>query len=410
MIVFQITTMQVLSVLTLASLAAAAPALKRAEPAALLKPQGEVVPNKYIVRMSDASDVSIAATTYQASHTYNSRGFKGFASELDDEALEAVRNDPSVEYVEHDQVVNALEYLSQENAPWGISRISHSTPGAGNYVYDSSAGEGACVYIIDTGIKIDHEEFEGRAEWVQNFTDDGHDGDGGGHGTWVAGLVASRSYGVAKKAKVLALKVFRDSGTTESSIVIAAIDFVAQDAATRDCPAGHVANLSLGGGYSQATNDATDAMVNAGVFVAVAAGNSNVDAGQTSPASAPLACTVGATTTDDGRASFSSYGPVVDVWAPGVNLESTSYEGGSTSASGTSGASPIVAGLGAYLMAFEGLAGGQDVCDRIKELAVAGALSGLPEGSANLLAYNGAPRRDNQRLAATYSPSDGEEL
>jgi hypothetical protein len=111
------------------------------------------------------------------------------------------------------------------------------------------------------------------------------------------------------------------------------MDFVAQDAPKRNCPSGHIANMSLGGGYSQATNDAADAMVKAGVFVAVAAGNSNVDAGQTSPASAPLACTVGATGPNDARAAFSSYGPVVDIWAPGVNLESTSYEGGSVSVS-----------------------------------------------------------------------------
>jgi subtilisin family serine protease len=186
-------------------------------------------------------------------------------------------------------------------------------------------------YIIDTGIKVDHEEFEGRAEWVQNFTDDGDDRDGAGHGTFVSGIVASRTYGVAKKARVLALKVFRSDGTTDGAWIIAAMDFVARDAATRDCPRGHVANMSLGGGRSQASNDAADAMVSAGVFVAVAAGNSNEDAANTSPASAPLVCTVAASDPNDARASFSSYGSVVELFAPGVNIESTSYEGGSVS-------------------------------------------------------------------------------
>jgi len=168
------------------------------------------------------------------------------------------------------------------------------------------------------------------------------------------------------------------------------MDYVVQDVPNRDCPSGHIANMSLGGGYSQTSNDAADAMVNAGVFVAVAAGNSNVDAAETSPASAPLVCTVGATDSSDSKADFSSYGEVVDIWAPGVDLESTSYEGGSTSASGTSGASPIVAGLGAYLMTLEGLEGGQGVCDRIKELSVKDILANIPEGSVNELAYNGA--------------------
>lgn len=281
--------------------------------------------------------------------------------------------------------------------------------------------------MIDTGIKVDHEEFEGRAEWVKNFTDDGNDGDGAGHGTWTAGLVASRSYGVAKKAKVLALKVFRDDGTTDGASIIAAMDYVVSDAPNRDCPAGKVANMSLGGGFSQASNDAADAMVKAGVFTAVAAGNSNVDAKDTSPASASMVCTVAASDENDAKADFSSFGDVVDVWAPGTNLESTSYEGGSvsfyspntpstlppsppvhvskaqpltapppslekTSASGTSGSSPIVAGIGAYLLALEGNIAADQLCDRIKELSKADVLSNVPEGTPNRLAFNGAPQ------------------
>ncbi|KAL6849602.1 hypothetical protein ACO1O0_009143 [Amphichorda felina] len=341
--------------------------------------------------MKETSEVSKASAMYNAAHTYKSGGFKGFAATLSKEQLEAVRNDPNVDYVEHDQQINMYEYLTQEDAPWGLARTSHAAKGADTYVYDDSAGEGTCVYMIDTGINIDHPDFEGRAEFLYNFTD-GKDTDTAGHGTWTSGLVASKTYGVAKKSKVLALKVFGDDGTAQSSSVIAAMEYVIVDSYTRNCPSGYVANLSLGGSYSRTSNHAAEAMVHAGVFVAVAAGNSNVDAADKSPASAPLACTVGATDQDDARASFSNYGEIVDVWAPGVDLESTSYKGGNTTASGTSGSSPIVAGLGAYLMALDGTRGDR-VCDRIKKLSIKDALSDIPKGSFNQLANNGAPEK-----------------
>lgn len=225
--------MYVFSVLPCASLALAAPAITtRAEPAPLLAPRdaaAKVLPDKYIVKMKNSAEISIASTKYSASHTFN-HGIKGFSAKLSQKQLEEIRNDPDVEYVEQDQEINLFEYLSQEDAPWGITRISHPSNGFTNYVYDSSAGEGICNYIIDTGILVDHPDFEGRAEWLMNFTDDGNDGDGGGHGTWVAGLVASASYGVAKKSKVFALKVFRDDGTTDGASIISAMD-VSQNAA-----------------------------------------------------------------------------------------------------------------------------------------------------------------------------------
>ena len=190
--------------------------------------------------------------------------------------------------------------------------------------------------MIDTGIKVDHEEFEGRAEWVKNFTDDGNDGDGAGHGTWTAGLVASRSYGVAKKAKVLALKVFRDDGTTDGASIIAAMDYVVSDAPNRDCPAGKVANMSLGGGFSQAINDAAAGITGAGIFLAVAAGNDASNSAQYSPASEKSACTVGATDAKDALADFSNFGQVVDILAPGVGVLSTVPGGKTEEMDGTS--------------------------------------------------------------------------
>lgn len=219
------------------------------------------------------------------------------------------------------------EYTAQENAPWNIARISHRNNSDNSYVRDASDGEGTCVYVIDTGIKTDHPDFGGRASWAANFGGD-DDIDGSGHGTFVAGIVGSNSYGVTKKAQLLAVKVTSNKGTASGSSILAGINWVAHDVQTRDCPKGTVANLSLNGGKSQAINDAVAGLVKTGTFMAVAAGNDNVDAQDTSPASEPSACTVSATDENDTKAEFSNYGSVVDVWAPGTHIKSTSNDGG----------------------------------------------------------------------------------
>ncbi len=202
--------------------------------------------------------------------------------------------------------------------------MSHRARGNGtDYRYDDTAGNGTCSYVIDTGIQVDHADFGGRAEWLQNFSGDGVDRDGGGHGTFVAGIIGSGTWGVAKKTRLLALKVFDNSGATTESAVLAAMDFAADDHPTRNCPAGVTVNLSLAGGRSQATNDAVDALVESGAFVAVAAGNSADDAGNWSPASAAKACTVGSTGRSDAISGFSNFGSVVDIFAPGEDITST---------------------------------------------------------------------------------------
>ncbi|KAI0522122.1 peptidase S8/S53 domain-containing protein [Xylaria bambusicola] len=380
----------------LASLAAARSVPKRNGPAPLMRASDEHrVPGMYIVKMKDgfvAADADRTLTTHMSSakHMYGATSFKGFASALDDAALESLRANPHVEYVQEDSKVHLYDYTTQENAPYGIARISHRNNGDNNYVRDSSDGEGTCVYVIDTGINVDHPDFGGRASWGANFADD-ENIDGAGHGTFVAGIVGSNSYGVAKKTQLLAVKVFKNDGTTDGNSIIAAIDWVAQDAPSRGCPKGTVANLSLGGGRNQASNDAVAALVNAGTFVAVASGNDNADAENTSPASEPSVCTVSASDENDAKASYSNYGAVVDIWAPGNDIESTSYQGGSTTASGTSAASPIVAGLGAYLLAFEGSRDPVALCDRIKELSTQGKISGVGEGTTTALAFNGNP-------------------
>lgn len=362
--------------------------------APLLKPRGAaVIAGKYIVKFkgemhTSAIDEVKASLASTPDFDYAFGGFNGFAGSLSDEEVEKLKASDSVEYIQQDAEVHSQEIVFQSDAPWGLGRISHTAKGNTTYAYDSSAGEGTCSYVIDTGILVSHSEFEGRAEWLENFTGDGIDNDGYGHGTHVAGTIGGVTYGVAKKTKLYAVKVLDSSGSGTFSGVIAGINYVASDAPTRDCPKGAVANMSLGGGKNQAVNDAVKAAVAAGVFMAIAAGNSNDDTRFYSPASEPTACTVGASDINDRRATFSNYGSLVDVFGPGVNVTSAWNNGGINTISGTSMATPHIAGLGAYLLSL-GAAQVNGLCEYIAGTATKGALTGLPSGTVNLLAYNG---------------------
>lgn len=217
---------------------------------------------------------------------------------------------------------------STSAASWGLGRISHKALSTSTYVYDTAgAGSGVCAYVIDTGILTTHSQFGGRASFLANYADSSNT-DGNGHGTHVAGTIGGTTYGVAKSVTLYAVKVLDSSGSGTNSGVISGINFVASDAPARSCTS--VANMSLGGGKSTALNSAAAALVSAGVFLAVAAGNDAADAANYSPASETSACTVGATTSSDALASYSNYGSVVDVLAPGSSIISSYI--GSTSA------------------------------------------------------------------------------
>lgn len=318
------------TLLALLPLAMAAPSVvKRDSPAPLVKPRGaDVVQGKYIVKfkkdvgtasIESVIDSAIASVAADADYVYKSK-FSGFASSLTDAEVEALQNDPNVEYIEQDAIIKA--YVTQEDATWGISRLSSQEPGGSTYTYDASAGEGTCAYVVDTGIDTDHSEFEGRATWLENFADN-DDTDGQGHGTHVAGTIGSKTYGVAKKTQLFAVKVLDASGSGTTSGVVAGMDFVVSDEPSQDCPNGSVVNMSLGGGVSTAINEAAANIVSAGIFLAVAAGNEAVDASGSSPASEESACTVGATEKDDSLAYYSNFGSVVDILAPGTDITST---------------------------------------------------------------------------------------
>ncbi|OAQ71883.1 subtilisin-like protease [Purpureocillium lilacinum] len=361
---------------------------KRSSPAPVLIPQNaKVIDGKYIVKMRSGENIAVSAAvksiTAHADYIY-SHSFHGFAASLTKEEVEKLQNSPHVEFLEKDAVVTIS--ATQQNADWGLARLSSPSPGTTDYTYDDSAGEGTCAYIIDTGVDVQHPDFEGRAKFLANFVDQDNT-DGNGHGTHVSGTIGSKTYGVAKKTSIFGVKVLDASGSGTNSGVIAGMEFVAKDGPSQSCPNGVVVNMSLGGGKSDAVNQAAANIVKAGLFLAVAAGNDGADASGYSPASEPTACTVGATVSDDSLATYSNIGSLIKVLAPGTDITST-WPGGSTNKiSGTSMASPHVAGIGAYFLGLGQKAEG--LCDYIAQTALKDVISGVPGDTANLLINNG---------------------
>ncbi|KAK2463051.1 hypothetical protein APHAL10511_004706 [Amanita phalloides] len=291
-------------------------------------------------------------------HVYNGP-LMGYAGKFSDRAIDEIRAKPEVDFVERDQVVRTQNTTLQTGATWGLARISHRPRLAfstfNKYLYDSIDGEGVDVYVIDTGINTKHVEFEGRAKWGVTVPQDDEDDDGNGHGTHTAGTIASRKYGVAKKAEVYAVKVLGSNGSGSMSDVAKGVEFAANAAKVKATSGnskhrGSVANMSLGGSKSVVLDKLVDRAVASGLHFAVAAGNDNRDACNFSPAGAQKAITVGASTLGDERAYFSNWGRCVDVF--GLNIRST-YKGSDHATavlSGTSMAAPHTAGLMAYLL------------------------------------------------------------
>lgn len=337
----------------------------------------------------------------------------GFTGYFLDSMIDVIRSNPAVAHVEKDSMVYANEFEVQKGAPWGLARISHRAPlslGSFNqYLHDSAGGEGVTSYIVDTGVFVGHTQFEGRAKWGATIPTGDADEDGNGHGTHCAGTIGSKDYGVAKAANLVAVKVLRSNGSGSMSDVVKGVEFAAKShqKAVKEGKKGFkgsTANMSLGGGKSPALDLAVNAAVKAGIHFAVAAGNENQDASNTSPASAELAITVGASTISDARAYFSNYGETVDIWAPGLNILST-YIGSDTSTatlSGTSMASPHIAGLLTYFVSLQPGADSEyftsdkgvsttQLKKNLVHYASKNKLSDIPDdGTPNLLAFNGA--------------------
>ncbi|KAF4275391.1 hypothetical protein LV164_003197 [Aspergillus fumigatus] len=313
---------------------------------------------------------------------------KGYSAKFDDATKEELEKIPHVVSIEPEQLYRHCNI--QPNSPWGISRVSTRTKlGAPPYSYtyrDDVAGSGTVAYVIDTGINNKHVEFEGRAQKGPKFVSDNvsNDEDVHGHGTHCAGTIASRAYGVAKKANVVGVKVFGDrTGTAQTSDIIKALEWVISDISAKGMGGRAVVNLSLGGPPSDALDAAVASTVHKGV----------VDI-QESPAREPLAITVGATDIKDQLANFSSYGKFVDILAPGVDILSC-WTGGPTSTktiSGTSMATPHVGGVACCLLSDPTLAGGQattyDVMSKILILADKNKITGTDARTVNALLHN----------------------
>jgi subtilisin family serine protease len=272
----------------------------------------------------------------------------GFAAVLPDRAVEALRLHPAVDYIEVDQTVQID--ATQAPATWGIDRIDQrNLPLSNSFTYNKT-GAGVTAYIIDTGIRTSHNEFGGRAVDGTDRVDGSLPAaDCNGHGTHVAGTVGGATYGVAKGVRLVAVRVLNCSGSGSTSGVIGGIDWV-----TSNHQAGQpaVANMSLGGGVSTSLDNAVINSINDGVTYAIAAGNSNANACNYSPARVGAAITVGATTSSDTRASYSNYGSCLDIFAPGSSITSAWYNSNTATntISGTSMATPHVAGVAALYL------------------------------------------------------------
>ncbi|TLS41142.1 S8 family peptidase [Streptomyces montanus] len=315
--------------------------------------------------------------------TYSS-AVNGFsASGLSETEAKRLAADPAV-----DKVVQNKKFhidATQSNPPsWGLDRIDQTdTKGDGKYTYPDGAGEGVTAYVIDTGVRVSHSDFGGRAsDGFDAVDNDDTAQDGNGHGTHVAGTIAGEAHGVAKKAKVVGVRVLDDSGSGTTEQVVAGIDWV-----TKNHSGPSVANMSLGGGADEALDAAVQKAIASGVTFAVAAGNESADAGQGSPARVPEAITVASSTKDDKQSDFSNFGSVVDIYAPGSDITSDWNTGddATNTISGTSMATPHVVGAAAVYLAGHPNSTPAQVAQALTDGATADKISNASPGTPNKL-------------------------
>lgn len=308
----------------------------------------------------------------------------GFAADgLSESEAKRLAADPAVGAVVANRRFHTT--ATQDNPPsWGLDRVDQEdTAGDSKYTYPDQAGEGVTAYVIDTGVRITHQDFEGRASHGYDAVDDDDTADdGNGHGTHVAATVAGAAHGVAKKADIVAVRVLDDNGSGTTEQVIAGIDWVTEN---HEGPS--VANMSLGGAADPALDAAVQKAIASGVTFAVAAGNESADAGQGSPARVPEALTVASSTKDDAQSDFSNFGTAVDLYAPGSEITSAwnDSDEGTRTISGTSMASPHVAGAAAVYLAGHPDADPAAVASALTDGATADTITNPGTGTPNKL-------------------------
>ncbi|WP_156758623.1 S8 family serine peptidase [Actinokineospora pegani] len=318
------------------------------------------------------------------SYTSSVRGFAGEMTEAEARKLAA---NPDVERVEQNSKVTTQG--TQTGPGWGLDRIDQpNLPLNRTYTYPGTAPN-VRVYVIDTGIRTSHQDFGGRADWGTNTVGDGNDSDCNGHGTHVAGTIGGATHGVAKGVRLTAVKVLDCNGDGSYAAVIAGVDWVTQHHTSG--PA--VANLSLGGpGANTTLENAVRASIADGVVYSIAAGNAGTNACNQTPARTGEAITVGATTSTDGRASYSNHGTCVDLFAPGSDIVSAGHSGntGTATMSGTSMAAPHVAGAAALVLGSNPALSPQQVAGALIGSATPNKVGNAGAGSPNRLLHTGS--------------------
>ncbi|KAJ3538914.1 hypothetical protein NMY22_g4971 [Coprinellus aureogranulatus] len=360
--------------------------------------QGEKT-GRYIVMLKEGAaqaDVlssisSIRGLQPDAGVTHEYDAINGFAGNFDGDTLAALQRQPGVASIVEDSMVYTTTVSTGQ--PWGLARISSERRLTGtesdliySYNYNDLAGVGVDIYIVDTGIRVTHQDFGGRASWAGAVPPYAQV-DGNGHGTHCAATAVGTKFGVAKRANVLAVKVLSDAGSGSVSDVIAGLNIALNRALATGRPS--VVSMSLGGSASPALDAAALVLIKRGIHVVVAAGNDNTDASSQSPARLPQAVTVGASTIEDERAIFSNFGPLVDTFAPGRNVISAwkDSDTATKSLSGTSMATPHVAGLIAYLISVNGNASPFIMSHAVKSTAFKGALNPLTLRECSLASF-----------------------